>query len=163
MKTHTLLYRNIRKGVVLVAHYHDEVKTNLRENSLKGAGNITQQWGIPCSATCLSIIPSCIIGPYLLLLSHAAHHDHTTHTRVTEEHSWTIDPDHCFTLKLSQKPGFQWRLKQLKDGLRQMWRKTKTFTDNWACDVVWKQGLDWDSVGKLTFSFWCLYFWYWYG
>lgn len=120
---------------------------------------ITQQWGIPCPATCLSIIPACVMGPYLLLLSHAAHNDHTTHTRATEGHSWTTDPDRCFTLKLSQKPGFQWGLKQLKDGfLREKWSHKGPLQIIECVLFVCKQGLDWHGVWKQTFWFWCLHF-----
>lgn len=74
------------------------------QSSSKGS-SVTQQWEIRGSATCPSINPASAMWPYLLLLSRISH---TTHTRATEGHSWTIDLDCCFTLRLSQEPGDQW-------------------------------------------------------
>lgn len=65
------------------------------------------------SATCLSIIPACTSKPYLLPLSHAAHNNHTSHTRTTEGHSWTTDLYCCFTLKLTSKTSLTSGLEQL--------------------------------------------------
>lgn len=72
--------------------------------------------------------PSLHEQPYLLPLSHAAHNNHTSHTRTTKGHSWTTDLDCCFTLKLTSKTSLHSGLKQLCVG-DPLWATTLSFSN----------------------------------